>query len=229
MAQSFLGFLLFLHPQGRNALFFFLLLTHGLLTLLFSYLLALSLLALSLLALGLLAQCLLAHGLRTDSLLAPCLGFRCLALFVLARAAGKVFTFLGKAFQHLQPAAGKARTRRRRILAHEIAQGRNVVLVLDAVPNDLVALVEVVVRQQRYVGFRALAAAGLIIDVGGDAAEHDPDFEPRLLKPLQQGRREWAVAALAVLGDLIWRGCIGHHHALGLVDTGESAGRSGGS
>ena len=86
-------------------------------------------------------------------------------------------------------------------------------------------MVEVIFRQQRDGGLRTLASACLRIDVGGDAAEHHLDLKAGFLKPLQQGRREGAVAALPILCDLIGRRRIGHHHALGLIDAGKAAGR----
>ncbi len=77
--------------------------------------------------------------------------------------------------------------------------------------------------------FGMLAVAGLGIDVRGDAAEHELDFEPWLSEPLQQGCRERAVAALSVIGDVIGRGRVGNHHPLGLVDARKAACHGGGT
>ena len=66
---------------------------------------------------------------------------------------------------------------------------RGIGQVLDLVERDPVGLVEIVIAQQRHIGFRPLAAAGLGVDVGGDAPEQLFDFEAGLLEPLQE--RGW--------------------------------------
>src|SRR5262249_5215285 len=98
------------------------------------------------------------------------------APLVLTGAARHLFAFPGVALQQVQPVAGDNRKRRRGVFVYEVAQRRDIVQVPDALPGDPVALVEVIFRQQGDCVFGALAAAGLGIDVGGDAEEHDADF-----------------------------------------------------
>src|SRR5262249_23338944 len=141
---------------------------------------------------------------------------------LLCSNAGLLFAFPGGALKEIHLALSVDRERRSRIFAYEIAQRCNVVLV-EALPGDAVVLIEVIFREQVDRRFGALTTVGLLVDVRGDAPEHDPDFDPRLLEPLQQGRRERAVAASSVGGDVIRRSCVGNHCSLGFVYARKTA------
>ncbi len=53
-------------------------------------------------------------------------------------------------------------------------------------------LIKVIIRQQGDCGFDTLTSVGLDVDVIGNAAEHDSDFDAGFLNSIQQSRGEQA-------------------------------------
>ncbi|CAD5260089.1 conserved hypothetical protein [Bosea sp. 62] len=100
----------------------------------------------------------------------------------------------------------------------------NVVAAAQALPDVGVGLlaIEVEIAEQREREFRRLLATGGIVDRLLDAAEHSGDLEAGLLDLLHQRRRERAVAAGTVGGDVVGLRRIGGHHALRLHDRCEA-------
>src|ERR1700733_1592753 len=111
-----------------------------------------------------------------------------------------------------------------RILDDKFLKDSNIVRLPDSDPRLGVAfsVIEVKIAGHRNGYFRQLIPLCCTIDTYGDTTKQRRDFEAWFFNFLEERTREWAVAAGAIDCNLVRLCRIGHDHAAGSLDSGQS-------